>query len=62
MLPYLGYVEWSKLANLVDRARYACTNLGYDSADHFPGAGKMVDIGKGGARKVPDCHLTRFGC
>ena len=31
-------------------------------ADHFVGAARMIDIGKGGVRKVPDHHLRRFGC
>ena len=29
---------------------------------HFAGVGKMIDIGKGGSREVPNYHLSRFAC
>jgi len=31
-------------------------------ARHFAGAGKMIELGKGGEREVPDSHLSRFAC
>ena len=37
-------------AGLSARAKLACRNSGYDPADHFADAGKMIDIGSGAKR------------
>ena len=62
LMPYLGYASWQKMEGVVERARLSCVKQGYDPADHFTGAGKMVDIGSGAARNVDDYQMTRFGC
>jgi DNA-damage-inducible protein D len=38
------------------------TNPEMTQFDHFAGAGKMIELGKGGIREVPDYHLSRFAC
>ena len=62
LMPYLGYVEWRKMAGAVERAQMSCATQGYDPAGHFVRAAKMVDIGSGAARNIDDWELTRLGC
>src|SRR5690606_1622064 len=37
-------------------------NAGGTVADHFPGTGKMVELGSGSQREVQDYALTRYAC
>lgn len=60
--PLLGYVEWRKFNDAIERARAACDNAGTDSRDHFVPAAKMAGIGSGAEREVLDYHLTRYAC
>lgn len=41
----MGYAEWRKFADAIDRARLACQNSGHAPADHFVRAAKMVSLG-----------------
>lgn len=43
----LDYKKWQKFINVIENAKIACEKSGYNIEDHFPGAGKMVDIGSG---------------
>jgi len=61
MMPYLGYAKWERMQDAVERAKAACQNSGYAPDDHFPGAGKSVEFGKGG-KVAADFHLSRYGC
>lgn len=56
----LGYEKWARFADSIDRARASAAAVGHDVHHHFPGAGKMVDIGSGASREVADVHLSRF--
>ncbi len=40
----------------------SCNQSDNDAVHHFAGAGKMIAVGKGGNREVPDFHLSRFAC
>lgn len=60
--PLLGYTQWRRFEDAVKRAITSCKSSGNDPDHHFADAGKMIDIGKGGSRKVPDYHLSRFAC
>jgi hypothetical protein len=60
--PCLGYEKWERFEDAIDRAKAACENSGGNAPDHFPGAGKMVNLGSGSVREVPDYHLTRYAC
>ena len=43
----LGYARWENFANVIEKAKIACQNSGYDATDHFLDITKMVDIGSG---------------
>jgi DNA-damage-inducible protein D len=58
----LGYTQWRRFEDAVKRAITSCKSSGNEPSHHFADAGKMIDIGKGGSREVPDYHLSRFAC
>ncbi|MDR1849286.1 MAG: DNA damage-inducible protein D [Zoogloeaceae bacterium] len=60
--PLLGYSQWRRFEQAVERAISSCKQSGNPSENHFAGAGKMVDIGSGSVRDVDDYHLSRFAC
>jgi DNA-damage-inducible protein D len=60
--PCLGYTQWRRFEDAIKRAITSCEQSGNDPAYHFAGAGKMIAVGKGGQREVPDFHLSRFAC
>lgn len=62
LMPLLGYEKWERFADSIARAQITCTATGHAEADHFPGAGKKVQIGSGAEREVADFHLSRFAC
>jgi len=57
----LGYgADWRNFVDTVNRAEAACKNSGYEPADHFGAATKMVRIGSGATRSIADYRLTRY--
>ncbi|MCL2789037.1 MAG: hypothetical protein FWD79_00165 [Desulfobulbus sp.] len=60
--PLLGYSQWRRFEQAIDRAVSSCKQSGNPPENHFAGAGKMVDLGSGSARSVDDYHLSRFAC
>jgi DNA-damage-inducible protein D len=62
LMPILEYVSWQKFKNVLIKAQLACENSGYDPADHFVQAVKMVAIGSDAKREVEDMHLSRYAC
>lgn len=60
--PLLGYDQWRRFENAIRKAQASCEQSGNDCDHHFAGAGRMIEIGKGGVRNVPDYHLSRFAC
>ncbi|MDR0379551.1 MAG: DNA damage-inducible protein D [Candidatus Accumulibacter sp.] len=58
----LGYAQWRRFEDAVERAKTACANAGQPVEDHFADVGKMVEIGSGTQREVNDLALTRYAC
>ncbi len=53
----LGYSKWDNFLNVISKARTACELSGHDIADHFADVGKMVELGSGSQREIPDIIL-----
>jgi DNA-damage-inducible protein D len=62
LMPFMGYIKWERFEDNLERAKAACENSGFSIADHFPGTGKMITVGKGGQRETTDYWLSRYGC
>ncbi len=60
--PLLGYSQWRRFEDSIKRAITSCEQSGNNPGYHFAGAGKMIEVGKGGAREVDDYQLSRFAC
>ncbi len=60
--PLLGYGQWRRFEQAIERALTACKESGNPPEHHFAAAGKMIEIGKGGQRDVDDYQLSRFAC
>lgn len=58
----LGYTQWRRFEQAIERAVNSCQQSGNRADYHFAGAGKMIGVGKGGQRDVEDYHLSRFAC
>ena len=56
----LGYSKWENFAKVIEKARTACRNAGYEVADHFLDIRKMVLLGSGAEREIEDIALTRY--
>ncbi|MDR2572274.1 MAG: DNA damage-inducible protein D [Oscillospiraceae bacterium] len=58
----LGYAQWRRFCEAIERAKIACETSGFNITDHFADVGKMVYIGSGAERDVGDIMLTRYAC
>ena len=58
----LEYTEWRKFVGVIKKAINSCKASNYVTSDHFVGADKMINLGKGCQRKVSDYKLSRYAC
>src|SRR5258706_35670 len=58
----LGYSKWDNFLNVIEKSKTACNNAGANVSDHFAETGKMVALGSGSQREIPDYALTRYAC
>ncbi|UOU99385.1 DNA damage-inducible protein D [Chryseobacterium daecheongense] len=58
----LGYSKWDNFLKVVDKAKKSCEAAGETLENHFADIGKMVQIGSGTEREIPDIALTRYAC
>lgn len=60
--PCLGYSQWRRFENAIEKAIESCKQSGNDPEHHFAGAGKQIEFGKSATQTVKDYHLSRFAC
>ncbi len=58
----LEYTKWDNFKNVVHKAKTACEVSGEEITDHFADVGKMVSLGSGADKEIPDIMLTRYAC
>jgi len=58
----LGYARWENFYKVIEKAKIACKNAGYQIADHFLDITKKVELGSGALREIEDIGLTRYAC
>ena len=46
--PLLGYTQWRRFEETIERAKLACQNSGYTIDDHFADGGNLVKRPQGG--------------
>ena len=58
----LEYKRWDKFYNVIESAQVACSISNNNVLYHFSQVGKMINLGKGGQRKISDYKLSRYAC
>ncbi|MEO5789255.1 MAG: DNA damage-inducible protein D [Gelidibacter sp.] len=56
----LEYSEYRHFLPVIERAKEACVNSGYEVSDHFEDVLEMVSIGKTAQREVNSVKLSRY--
>jgi DNA-damage-inducible protein D len=58
----LDYTEWRNFSKVLDKAKLACNNSGFDIYDHFVEVNKTIQMPKTASRRILDYELSRYAC
>ncbi|MDR1061199.1 MAG: DNA damage-inducible protein D [Clostridiales bacterium] len=58
----LDYAEWRNFSKVLDKAKLACKNSGFDIDDHFVEVNKTIQMPKTASKQVIDYELSRYAC
>lgn len=58
----LEYSEYRHFKPVIDRAKEACKNSGYEVSHHFEDILEMIELGKGAKREIDNVKLSRYAC
>ena len=58
----LGYSKWENFANVINKAKIACENVGHNVSEHFPDVRKTIAMPKSAEKEIDDYLLTRYAC
>ena len=58
----LGYTQWRRFKETIDRAKLSCENSGNMVDEHFADVGKTSPMPHGGEKEIGDIMLTRYAC
>jgi DNA-damage-inducible protein D len=61
-LRWSGYSSWENFFNVIEKAKTACVNSNSLIINHFRDVMKMVNLGSGTQREIPDIMLSRYAC
>jgi DNA-damage-inducible protein D len=58
----LEYSDFRNFIKVIDKAKEACVNSGFEVADHIVEVNEMVNIGSGASREMESFALSRYAC
>jgi len=60
--PLLGYAQWRRFNDTINRARVSVAAAGGDVRHHFSQVSQVADAGNLGTQTRSDFRMTRYGC
>ena len=60
--PELDYIQWRNFTKVLDKAKLACKNSGFNIDDHFAEVSKTIQMPKTASKDVLDYELSRYAC